>query len=54
MSTKSRLFEAFGHLHGYPWGVTRSYEAGTIEEAHDIAEGDFDDLISVKEINRDE
>ena len=54
MNTKSRLFEAFGHMHGYPYGVNRSYECDSIEEAHDLAEGDLDEVVYVREIQRTE
>lgn len=46
-----KLFQVFGHMHGYPWGVTRTVEAETIEEAHEEGEHMVDEVISVKEIS---
>lgn len=45
-----KLFHAFGHLHGYPWGVTKTITAATIEEAHEEAESMLDDVVTVTEI----
>lgn len=55
MSTQSnprmKTFQCTGTLPGYPYGVTRHYDCETIEEAHDLAEGDFEEVVTCKEIN---
>ena len=54
MNTQSepnmKTFQVMGTLPGYPWGVIRHYDTATIEEAHDLGEGDLEEVIYVREI----
>lgn len=40
-------YTAFGHRHGYPWGCTISVTAKSLEEAHEIAEEELDEVKNV-------
>ncbi|AKG94491.1 hypothetical protein [Delftia phage IME-DE1] len=42
-----KKYRAFGHAHGYPYGLTVTVEAEDIEAAHEEAEQRLDEVVSV-------
>lgn len=49
-SNGKRIWQVFGHAHGYPYGLTVTVEADTIEEAHEDGEQRLDEVVYVREI----
>lgn len=47
-----RLFQVTGTLTGYPWGLTKTIEADSIEAAHEEAEALFEEVVVCREIAR--
>ena len=47
-----RLFQVTGTLTGYPWGLTKTIEADSIEDAHEEAEALFEEVVVCREIAR--